>query len=223
VSKALPLLFVSAVLAGCVSQRTTAVSDTTGWRGKTVAVTARPPAGFAAMTGGKALLLGFGPIGGAIAGAGMASAGKSIITENGIEDPAPRLDQDLLKVAGVQYGAVAASIAPVSVDTTDVGKLAQAAVGADLLLDVQCYDRGMMLRGLHHYDVHSSINVRVIDVHAAKLLAEGHCRQTTDKEPNPPTYDELLAEKAARLKAILDTQREACSTKFSTEVLNIRP
>jgi len=33
----------------------------------------------------------------------------------------------------------------------------------------------------------------------------------------------LLADKAARLKAILDTQREACFTKFRTEVLNIRP
>jgi len=33
----------------------------------------------------------------------------------------------------------------------------------------------------------------------------------------------LLADKAARPEGDLDTQREACFTKFQDEVLNIRP
>src|SRR5256886_10427325 len=54
---------ISAFTVGCVSTRTTQVdSRTNAWRGKSVALTNRPPAGFAPVTAGKMM---FGLIGAA--------------------------------------------------------------------------------------------------------------------------------------------------------------
>jgi len=62
---------ISAFTVGCVSTRTTQVdSRTSAWRGKSVALTNRPPAGFAPVTAGKMM---FGLIG----AAAMVEAGRT--------------------------------------------------------------------------------------------------------------------------------------------------
>jgi hypothetical protein len=66
----------------------------------------------------------------------MIEAGKTIVNENEVDDPAPVLAQSLIKVAETHYGVMPATNASVPIDTTDVQKLAHAASGADLLLDV---------------------------------------------------------------------------------------
>jgi hypothetical protein len=205
-------------LAGCVSTKNVTVSNdrTKEWQGKTMAVTTRPRADFVAMTAGKAAFA----LVGAVA---MIEAGKTIVNENEIEDPAPVLAQSLFKAAETHYGVIAATNASASVDTTDVPKLAHAAGGADLLLDVQSL--GNQFRYFpadwSHYAVDSSFKVRLIDVHAGSLLAEGFCRQTTQKDPSPPTKSELLADQAAMLKSILATQRDACLQQLGKDVLGI--
>jgi hypothetical protein len=206
------------VLAGCVSTKNVTVSNqrTKEWQGKTIAVTTRPRANFVAMTAGKAAFA----VVGAVA---MIEAGKTIVNENEVEDPAPVLAQDLIKAVVTRYGAMAATNASVPVDTTDVTKLAHAAGGADLLLDVQSL--GNQFRYFptdwSHYAVDSAFKVRLIDAHAGALLAEGFCRQTTQKDPSPPTKSELLADKAAMLKSILATQRDACLQELEKDVLGI--
>jgi len=214
----LGLLCVLVASGGCVSTRTTqiAADRATAWRGKTVALTARPRAAFMAMTAGKAAFALIGAI-------AMEEAGKTIVTANGIEDPAPGLAQALLKSAEERYGVAPAAIAPVSVDTTDVVKLAQAGKGADLLFDAQ--SMGSSFRYLptdwSHYVVDSLFKVRIIDVASASLIAEGFCRRTTQDEKVHPTRDELLADEAARLKQILKSQLDSCATELKEKVLGI--
>jgi hypothetical protein len=101
--------------------------------------------------------------------------------------------------------------------------LARAAKGADLLLDVQSYGQSFMAfpADWSHYWVSTIINVRLIDAPRARLIAEGHCDVNTRKHPNPPTRNEMLDNKAARLKAILDAQSTHCAAKLRTEVLRI--
>ena len=209
---------VAVFLIGCVSTRNAAVSDerTRDWHGKTVALTTRPRADFVAMTAGKAAFA-------LIGAAAMISAGNSIVEKNGIEDPAPILGDNLLGDAQAQYGVVAAVPAHVAINTTDVATMAHAAHGADLLLDVQ--SMGSQFRYFptdwSHYAVDSGFKVRLIDVRTGSLIAEGFCHQTTQKDPSPPTKDELLADGAARLKLILTSQREACSQQLKKDVLSI--
>jgi hypothetical protein len=205
-------------LAGCVSTRNAAVSDerTKDWRGKTIALTARPRADFVAMTAGKAAFALIGAV-------AMIEAGKSIVEQNGIEDPAPILAQDLLIEAQTWYDVIAMTTAPVAIDTTDLNKMVHAASGADLLLDVQ--SMGSQFRYFptdwSHYAVDSAFKVRLLDVRTGSLIAEGFCRQTTEKEPSPPTKDELLANRASRLKSILANQRDVCLKQLKKDVLAI--
>jgi hypothetical protein len=202
--------------AGCVSQKTTAVDDTNQFQGKTVAVTARPRVTFMAATAGKAMF--------AIAGAfAMAASGNSIVAENGIGDPAPMISQDLLTAAEKRYGVMAASMAAVPIKSTDTAELARAATGADFLIDVECNGQSFSYfpTDWTHYSVGSDFSVRVIDVRKAKLIAEGHCAVDSRSETNHPTRDELLANKAVRLKATLDAQSAQCAAQFRREVLKI--
>jgi hypothetical protein len=203
------------VLVGCVSTRNAPVSAdrTHGLQGRTIALSNRPRADFVAMTAGKAAFA----LVGAVA---MIEAGNTIVKDNGIDDPAPLLGQKLIGEAEVRYGVVAATPPSVAIDTTDLARMAHAASNADLLLDVQSL--GSQFRYFptdwSHYAVDSAFKVRLLDVHSAALIAEGFCRQTTQKDPAPPTKDELLDDNAARLKAILASQRDACLQKLTKEV-----
>lgn len=168
-----------------------------------------------AVTAGKAAFA----LVGAIA---MEEAGKSIVQENQIEDPAPHLAQDLVKAAVEKYG-VTPSERPVVIDSDDVAKLAQAAKGADLLMDVQ--SMGSQFRYLptnwNHYVVDSRFILRLLDVTSGKVLGSSTCVQSTKGDKELPTRDELLANKAERLKATLAAQREQCLKLFKANVLNI--
>jgi hypothetical protein len=49
------------------------------------------------------------------------------------------------------------------------------------------------------------------------------CRTVRGGDPDPLRYDELVANNAARLKAILAREAETCLQKFRTGVLGIHP
>lgn len=216
VTRVLVCLIAFSSVSGCVSQKTSSVDETTNFRGKTVALTARPRAAFIAATAGKAAFAVLGAV-------AMEESGKTIVAENAIEDPATTVSRDLVTAAQSHYGIVPASTPPASIDTTDVTQLAHAAKGADYLLDVQSYGQSFNYfpTDWSHYWVSTIINVRVIDVPKAKLIAEGHCAVDTRNDATHPTRAELLADGAARLKAILDAQSAQCSLKFKREVLRI--
>ena len=203
------------ILGGCVSTRNAPLSSdrTQTLQGKTIAVSNRPRPDFVAMTAGKAAFA----LVGAVA---MIEAGNAIVKDNGIDDPTILLGQNLISEAEFRYGVVAATSPSVALDTTDLAKMAHAASNADLLLDVQSL--GSQFRYFptdwSHYAVDSAFKVRLLDVRSVSLIAEGFCRQTTQKDPSPPTKDQLLADNAARLKSILAAQRDACLQQLKKDI-----
>lgn len=206
----------ASMVIGCVSVPKQAVSDkaAAGWKGKAVVLTERPRAGFVAMTAGKGAF--------AMVGAFAAiEAGKEIVDENGIEDPAPQVGVEFLHMAQTRYGIVPSSLAPVKVDTTDPKLLSKAASGSDLVLDVQSLGAqfNYFPTNWSHYWVGSGLVVRVIDVHTGQVLGGGACHRDTRKDANPPTKDDLLANKAELLKKILATQRDACRDELASKLL----
>lgn len=201
-------------LTGCVSTRTVGVPNDTafGMRGKSLVVSQRTKPDFGATTPGKAM---FGLIG-AVA---MISAGRAIVEENDIQDPAPFIAGQLRQQLVERYGLEPASGAGALADTTDTLKLASLYAGADYLLDVQTINWGFLYRpNITRYRVLYSVKVRLIDIHAAKLLAEGFCYRKDDNDPHPPTYDELLTAQASLLKARLQADAAECSVQLSTEM-----
>lgn len=219
-SRYVGVLALGGVLCGCVSVPKATVSNqiTSAWRGKSVILTDRPRAAFVPMTAGKAAF--------ALVGALAAvEAGKNLVAENEIEDPAPIVARDLLELLRKQYGVVPANLPAVKVDTTDVRELARAVSSADLVIDVQSLGAGFnyFATDWGHYWVNSALILRVIDVRTGEALAGGSCRRDSRSDPNPPTKDELLAKKAERLKAILSAQRDACRDELAANVLHVQP
>jgi hypothetical protein len=215
------ILFFALVtpLAACVSVPPAASlsqQSAVALAGKSMALTSRPPFDFVPTTAGKA---GFGMIG-AFA---MIEAGKKLVAENGIEDPGPPLAQALRAAAVAKYGVVPATAAPVAVNTDEVAKLVQAARGSDLLLDVQVLGTGYRYLPLNwsHYVVDSSYVLRLLSVADGKVLGSGRCVQSTPDDHDLPTQDELLADKAARLKSVLAMQRESCLQQFKQQVFGM--
>ncbi len=212
VACALALLNVS----GCVSTKTSALEDSARLRARSVALTSRPRAAFMATTAGKASFALIGAL-------AMERAGNALVTREGIADPAVEVGQALLAAAEKTYGVVPAPGDPVKIDTTDIAQLARAAKGADFLLDVQSYGQSFSYfpTDWSHYWVMTMLNVRLIDVPGARLVAEGHCAPSTHDDANPPDYDTLVGNHATRLKATLDAQRDRCIAMFKQQVLKI--
>jgi len=210
------IMLAGAMLSGCVSVPKQAVSDqaVAGWQGRSIAVTERPREAMVAMTAGKAA---FGLIGAAAA----VESGKSIVTENGIKDPAPEVARALVQVAQQRYGVVPAAIGPVKTNSTDIAAVAAAAHGADLLIDVQSLGESINYfpTNWSHYWVSSGLVLRVIDVRRGVVLGGGMCHRDSRHDSSPPTRDDLLAAHGELLKQMLGVQWDSCRDELAQKFL----
>jgi hypothetical protein len=218
-------LFAILLLLATAPPGTVAASDavhvtddeTKAWPNKSVVLTARSPARFMAYTRAK---MSFGLLGIAAA----ARAGKQIIEENGVENSAPQVAKALLEAAKNRYGVTAATLAPLVVESTDAATIARAGRGADMVFDVQPTSGSIepLLTQPGKYFVTSEFRFRVIDVASGHVLGDETCVRTTQRQPDLPTYDELVTDHAARLKIILGDQRDFCLEYFQTQALGLR-
>jgi hypothetical protein len=71
------------------------------------------------------------------------------------------------------------------------------------------------------YDEITSMLALVIDVPSAKTRADASCRKSSSAARNAPTYDELFADQASRLKQLIHLQRKSCLRQFETQFLSI--
>ena len=194
-------------------------SELKTWAGKTVVLTAHPPAHFMSFTRPMVSM-------GVLGIAAAAVQGKEIIEQNHIENPALQLVKALFDAAKTAYDLKAAS--PLPVDSTDAASVARVARGADLVFDVHPLSWSLEPRLMrnpwqkHHYYVTQEIQFRVIDVASARILRDGKCVRTTQTQADPlPTRDELLADHAKGLRSVLDAQRDFCIEYFEITVLGL--
>ena len=192
------------------------------WLGKTVALTSRPPAPFGIGTRDSMLRSALTvPFPGIEPSRAPFADGKKIADESGIEDGAAYIGRALLAAATESYGAVASPIPPIATTETYSVKLARAADGADLLLDVRIEDAGM--RPHHMQEQYAVVGFAatlvVVDVRAHARIAEGYCRSWY----GPTEKDELLANNAVVLKAKLAVLWDECVAKFKSNVLLFQP
>jgi len=122
-----------------------------------------------------------------------------------------------------RYGVATAPLAPLSLDSDDAATIARAGRGADLVFDVQQTGGSLepLLTQAGRYFVTSDLRFRVIDVASGHVLGDASCVRTTQLDPDLPTRDHLLADHAARLKAILGAQRDFCLEFFKVQVLRL--
>lgn len=213
------VLMLPAWLAGCAlpSARPLDVSGLTAVRSQDVAVTARKKPGFTALTPGGATA---GILGMAIG----STEGNRMIAAYDVPDPADAIARDLALALRDSQGSRTIP-EPVAVESSDPAQIAAAAKGrARFVIDVET--RLWMLSYFPtdwtHYQVKYSAAARLIDVDTATVQAEAGCKQADAKPEGAPTYDEMVSDRAARLKAELAGDAAMCAAQFRRDMFAMR-
>jgi hypothetical protein len=61
--------------------------------------------------------------------------------------------------------------------------------------------------------------MRLVDAKSGSVLAEGGCARVPEHTPEAPSYDELVANSAQRLKQELKTAADFCISEFKSKTL----
>lgn len=215
------LLFIPSLLillSGCVSTKNTSVNMSLLKENKpsSITISARKTPSFAAMT---AVNVQFGILG----AAAQISSGNKIIKENTVEDPAIYIADELTKTLANQLEITNLKNGKQITDTTNVKALAEQYKDADLLVDVQTVNWHSIyyLSDWNNYRIFYSAKLRLIDTKKKTLIAESFCSKMQDDKANAPSYDQMIENKAAVLKAALKSHADACITEFKTKALGI--
>jgi hypothetical protein len=203
------------ILAGCVSVQPTPMnaSSAEALKDKEIALSERPRPDFAATTPSRGA---FGMIGAGIA----ISEGNKLIREHGIEDPAYFIGKALAADLQDRYNT---RLSPKGVPTAgdEVKEVVKNANGADVVLDVRTINWSFAYfpTSWGRYRVMYSARLRLVDVKNGKVLAEGGCSRVPTQTDGAPSYGELMANSAARLKQELRIAAEHCISEFKAKTL----
>lgn len=220
-SKIVLLSLVVPFLVSCVSTKETPLSSSSVVAGKSLTKTERKKPDFAAVTAVKATGAAFGPIGGAIAGAAMVSSGNAIVNENGVEDPANWISQELAAAMNSKYGMSLKGRKSVTGETPE--EIAKACSGADFALDVRTINWSFAYFPANWgtYRVIYSAQLRLIDCRTGTVVAQGFYARVPDKTAESPDYDALVENKAAGLKKEIKIGAQEALHHFKTKILNL--
>ena len=204
-------------MAGCVSVNQIPMTPeaANGIKDKEVVTGTRKKPGFAAMTAGKAMFAMVGAL-------AMISAGNEIVAKNDIQDPAGYISGKLGAALSAKYGT-RVSTKTVEITDEDVQAISKSNPGVDLILDVRTINWSFAYfpTTWNKYHVLYSARLRLIDVKGARVVSEGFCSRVPEETPNSPTYEELLANNAQRLKKELKDDADYCVDDFKAEVLKL--
>jgi hypothetical protein len=215
------ILLVSAamMLSGCVSTatRTIDAQAASAVRNQDVMRTARNMPDFSEMTPAKAMV-------GVIGAVMMSTEGNKTVLMNQIADPADAIANALLN--GMQSAQGARVVAtPLRIDSEEPERIAALAKGkARYVLDVRTimWQMGYFPTDWTHYRVLYTAKARLIDVDNKSVVAEAFCKQIPESNANAPTFDELLAVGAARLKAVNAANAQACASSMGRDMLALQ-
>lgn len=174
--------------------------------GRSIRPTARPAPYLSTLTPGNVLF-------GALAGG---SGGQRFISENGLEDPTPQLSRTLAQRLAASHGMQLQDPAL----AIDGDASAAPAQDSHYLLDVKGSWKYVYI-GLdpRHYQAEYGAQAQLANTASKTVVADASCRLETDKKQRPPTYDEMVENKAARLKRAFAALAEACASRLEQELL----
>ena len=209
-----------ALLAGCATPPQTRPLDTAGLaavRNQTVAVTVRKQPDFAILAPSNAMF-------GALGGLSAVGEGNKVVAANGVADPAAAIAQELAGALRDTQGSQPVAGA-VPVDSSDAARIAAQAKGkARFVIDVEtrAWHMTYFPTDWTHYQVFYLAAARLIDADTGAVLAESGCKLAPETNAGAPTYEEMLAGGAARLKATMAASGATCAARFKREMFAMR-
>lgn len=208
------------ILSGCVNTRKIPIDDAKVQLKKpeTILISQRNKPIFAANSAIKDSL-------GLLGALASAADGNSIVLKNKVEDPASSIGSELMKGLSNKYN-IDVIKSEVYVDSQDMSDLVAAYPDTDWILDIETVNWGFssfpsFLSQTSVYRVTYGAKLRLIDTRDKTLVAEGFCSSVPKLSGLAPTYNELLANNAERLKSELNFAAYNCIDMFTYEVLKL--
>ncbi|MFZ5637596.1 MAG: hypothetical protein ACOY82_13535 [Pseudomonadota bacterium] len=191
-------------------------ADAAALQGKTAAVTLHEPPPFIASSPGKA---GFAMIG-AFA---MIAAGNNFVKENGIEDPAVQLRQQLGELLQTHYGLQMRPVDTKPSKDRKPEKIAKSHPEADYVLSVRNlgWQHMYYTTDWNNYWVSHVAYVQLIETGSGRVVLESSCGASTHESQVKPTFSELRANGAKLTKDILASVRWSCVQQLATHILKL--
>lgn len=164
----------------------------------------------------------------AIGAVAAIASSKTVANENELTDPANEIQAEIAKSYAGSQGLTLAD-APIVIQPGNP-KAATAAVfdaakaqGAHYIVDVatQAWEFIYFSFDWTHYGVIYGARLQVIDVDTKKPVVSGRCLLKPEKTPDSPNKDQLLADKAARLKAMSAEAAHKCAAILKSDVLKL--
>ena len=176
---------------------TLSAEDAAALPGKTLALTVHERPTFVAMSPSKA---GFGLIG-AFA---MFSAGKKLIDENHVADPAEIVRTNLANMLRDIDGMHLMTVDTTNTKAEKPAQIAAVHPEADYVLDVRSGGWSYAYFPMHWglYWVGYSVQVQLVDVKSGRQVSNAACNASTHENPNPPTGEHLIGNGAKLLKDV---------------------
>ena len=181
-----------------------APGDAAGLQGKSLALSVHEAPTFMPMTAGKA---GFGLFG----VAAMAGAGKTLVTENQIADPAGMVREQLSALLRDAYGAQPLQLDATLSQSKKPKDIAAAHPNADFVLDVRSTGWTYVYFPTQwaRYAVYYNVQVKLLDKDGREV-SNAACNTGTHDHPKPPSREQLHAQQAALLKDVLGSLAWNC-------------
>jgi hypothetical protein len=170
---------------------------------------------FTAFTPGKAA---FGLIG----SLGMTSVGNQIVAENAIANPAAIIATGLTQELRAAVGSKLAPAAAVVLEDASIAKVAGQAGGVGLALVVRTRDWGVFYYpgNFNRYRANIKMQAELIDAATRIVVAKAGCEEASPHSADvSPTYDEMMASGAQRLKQELVSAQTACVATLQQRLL----
>lgn len=219
----LTLAFILPWFASCASMKPLSLSDAQKLAGKSIVKVERSKPDFLASTADKAAVAGgLGPIGSGISTSLMTAEGNSIVANNGIEDPANWISEELLKKMERKYGLKRKGSRRLSVNKTQ--EIADSCRDADYALDVATTGWSFSYFPFNWatYWVGYSAQFRMIDCKTGAVVAQDVCGTgLPEKNSDSPSYKDLMRDGAARLKKELKIGAQKCLSHFQAQTLGL--
>jgi hypothetical protein len=192
-----------------------------GVDGKSVLLVRRPDPGFELVTSGGSIAGAFAFFGPGHITSGRSTvqdAGRRLVADDQIEDPAVALGAALLAdMAGAYRLQVLAENAAIVEDDKQLEAFRKTNP-VDLILEFHTEAwRTYYFLDFKHYDVWYYAKARLIDGRTGSVIRHAKCAHKPDKTANSPTIDELLADNGARLRVAVVAAKQLCLAALREE------
>jgi hypothetical protein len=165
----------------------------------------------------------FGLIGGAIAANSMISEGNKIISQNGVEDPADYIGEQLMSGLAAQYQLNQVNANKTTVESDDIEHISSLYKDADYVLDVRTVSWQTLPGNVgNRYRVVYSSKLRLIDTNERTVVAEGFCYKAPKQNDPQFSHEELIGNNAEGLKNQLKVKADYCVDHFKKNVFMIQ-